>query len=81
MAKAWVRPDDSIKVTIREVTVQRGEFITVWLNREESNRRDCVQVELCVSADGIPEIFTSDGLQTQTFEEWEAAQRAKDHEG
>jgi len=56
-------------VRIDELTLQRGETVTVWLNKETADKRDCVQVELRVCHDGTPEVFTN-GVDSASFEEW-----------
>lgn len=55
---------------VKDVTVRRGETLTVWLDRAaESFQRDAIQVELRVTRDGEPEVF-SDGVRSTSFEEW-----------
>jgi len=61
----------SFRATIDEITVERGETLTVWLNTAHFGKRKGIQVELRVDKDGQPEIF-NDGLKIQSMDKWKA---------
>jgi hypothetical protein len=59
-----------IEVDLSSITVERGETVTIWLNRAGKNQRDCVQVELRSNSSGEVEVFTSEPEIVKHFDEW-----------
>lgn len=64
---------------VQELTVDRGQFITIWLNKAPDFRgRNAVQVELRVTPDGKPQVFSHlKELEVLDFDTWEAMQAEK----
>ena len=55
---------------VDQVTIHRGEVITIWLNKcgRYEEMRSCTQVELRVKPDGSPEIFiVSDEIEVKKY--------------
>ena len=44
-------------VCVDEITVKRGEVLTVWLDKGEHGKRDALQVELRVTNKGVQQVF------------------------
>ncbi len=61
-----------VNLPLEEVTLERGDSLTVWLNTAEKGQRLAVQLELRVTTEGEPEIFVADwaGLKIQSFKGW-----------
>ncbi len=63
-----------ITARISEVTICRGETLTVYLDsRDYNEQRDVRQVELRVLSDGTREVFLrgeSDGVNLTSFDDW-----------
>ena len=68
-----------VNLALESVTLERGETVTVWLNTEEKGKRLAVQLELRVTAEGVPEIFAADWakMEVQSFKEWKPLEEAK----
>ena len=65
-----------IQQEVRDINIYPGEFITVWLNRnEKAEVRNAIQVELRVT-DGKLEIFTNfKEVSVLDFEYWHSAKK------
>lgn len=67
--------DPRMVLRVDQVTIDRGETLTVWLNAGEGGARDAVQVELRVRPDGVREIFVDAGegrVSIREFKDWKA---------
>lgn len=64
----------SCTVRIEQVTLRRGDYLTVWLDSADINGRDARQVELRVLADGSRELFTADDVHVSPFAGWYASE-------
>lgn len=71
-----------VRCEVSTVTLQRGETITVYLNRSELGQEpEQSQVELRVTSKGIIEIFGSSGLTIKSFDDWTLSGDSKDAVG
>jgi len=49
-----------VYTNVDEITVKRGETLTVWLDKGEHGKRDVLQVELRLTGEGVPQVFVAD---------------------
>lgn len=58
------------KMTIETVSIQRGETITLWLDKGKHQEQRITQIEIRLTLGGDIECFCDEQLSVQSFEEW-----------
>jgi hypothetical protein len=59
------------KITIESVSIQRGETITLWLDKGEHQEQRITQMEIRLTLGGNIECFCDEQLSVQPFQEWQ----------
>lgn len=72
----------SIRCEVEQVTLQRGETFTVYLNCSPANQQpEQYQVELRVTPKGVIQVFGPTGLTFTSFNDWTELKNSMDATG
>jgi len=68
----WQTPSKTERIKIDDLSIYPGECFTLWMNKNpRSAEREEVQVELRITPDGKPQIFTNlVEVQIVGFKNW-----------